>query len=43
MVHHVYASPGVPEQVQRVLPGQPKRHGDGSEREELLHRKLEAY
>ena len=43
MVHYVYASPGVTEQVQQVFTGQPKLHEDGSEWEQLLHRKLAAY
>ena len=43
MVRYVYASSGVPEQVQHLFTGQPKRHEDGSEWEELLHRKLAAY
>ena len=43
MIHYVYASPGVPEQVQQVFPGQPKRNEYGIEWGELLHRKLAAY
>ena len=43
MVHYVYVSPGVPEQVHQVFPGQPMRHEDGSELEEILHKKLAEY
>ena len=43
MVPYVYASPEVPEQVQQVFTGQPKRHKEVSEREELLYRKLADY
>ena len=43
MVRYVYASPGVPEQVQQVFPVQPKCHEDGSEWGEIFHRKLVEY
>ena len=43
MERYIYASPGVPEQSQQDFPGQPKRHEDRSEWEELFHRKLAEY
>ena len=43
MPNYFYASLGVPEQAQQVFLGKPKRHEDGIEWEELLHRKLAAY
>ena len=43
MVCYVYASLEVPEQVQQVFPGQPKRHEYWSEWEELLHSNIVEY
>ena len=43
MVRYVYASSGIPEQVQKVFPGQPKRHEDEIEWEELLRSKIVSY
>ena len=43
MICYVYASPGVPEYFQQIFPGQSKHHGDESEREKLLHKKIVAY